>query len=191
MTSNSPSLRACAAALLDAVLPVIWFIRPEMRRHRGGLSVPQFRALVMVEQWPSTNLSAVAENLAASLPTASRIVSGLVSKGLIRRCACPQDRRRISLCVTARGQTVIRGARGATESRIARELQLCSPRQRDTVTEAMQILKDRFGATEPCDESGKTAEVARRPANGRSKEKNSGFRSRLTAAASRNGNGRH
>src|SRR3954467_6157218 len=80
------SPQRCASEILDALPPVMRFVRKHMRSHRTkGLSLPQFRTLALLRSVPSANLSAVAEFLGASLPTASRIVSGLVSKRLLQR----------------------------------------------------------------------------------------------------------
>jgi DNA-binding MarR family transcriptional regulator len=75
-------LACLSAEVLDALPPVIWFIRAKLRNHRKGVSLPQFRTLVMVDQQPLTCLSTLAEFLGASLSTASRIAGGLVDKGL-------------------------------------------------------------------------------------------------------------
>src|SRR5438105_4236858 len=95
----------CAAVLLDALPSVMWFVRNHMRRRRArGLSVPQFRTLVLLRRNPSAPLSAVAEHLGCSLPTASRLVTGLVSKGLISRRTGSGDRRQLALELTDKGQ---------------------------------------------------------------------------------------
>jgi MarR family multiple antibiotic resistance transcriptional regulator len=142
-TTNA-SVEDCAAALLEGLPPVMWFIRRHMRQHRGALSVPQFRALVKVERQPSISVSAVAEHLAASLPTTSRMMTGLVEKGFLRRIECPTDRRQVSLAITARGQRVLSAARRQTQKMLADEVAGFTPEERATITAAMQTLGDRF-----------------------------------------------
>ena len=85
LATNRHSAGDCATDLLDSVPPVIWFIRRQMRDHRHGLSLPQLRVLAKVHSQPTASLSAVAEHVGASLPTASRLVNGLVAKGLLAR----------------------------------------------------------------------------------------------------------
>jgi DNA-binding MarR family transcriptional regulator len=92
-TSKRSSVTSCAWELLDALPPVMWSIRKAMRSHRGGLSMPQFRAMVMIRNEPDTSLSTVADHLALSLPTTSRIVTGLVEKGFLKRGGCAGVRR--------------------------------------------------------------------------------------------------
>src|SRR5436853_289716 len=94
--TNSPSLKACAGDVLETLPRVLWFIRRQMRKHRGGLSLPQFRALIRADQQPAATVSAIAEHLGASLPTTSRIVGGLVAKGWLARSGDRHDRRKVS-----------------------------------------------------------------------------------------------
>jgi DNA-binding MarR family transcriptional regulator len=146
-TNGSPTPARCAAEMLEALPPIMRFVRRQMRSHRGrALSVPQFRVLAMLRTFPTTNLSTVAEVLAASRPTMSRIVSLLVRKGLVRRRARRRDRRHLELEVTARGRTVMEVARRATRRHIARELGALDRRSRGHVLQAMRALRDLFGA---------------------------------------------
>src|SRR3954469_20240976 len=109
-SSSSPD--ACARAMLDGMPQVMWFIRRQMRQHRTrGMSVPQFRTLVMLDRYPTASLSAVAENLGSTLPTASRMVSGLVAKGFVARRVHPTDRRQASLVLTPKGRAAHNTAR--------------------------------------------------------------------------------
>ena len=141
---GSPS--AVATDVLDCVPPVMWFIRCRMRSHRKGLSLPQFQALVRVDQQPSTCMSLVAEHLGSSLSTTSRIVGGLVSQGLLTRTACSDDRRQFALDITPRGRAVLdsayQGARTDLESKFS---QMSGP-DRNRLAGAMDVLKGIFGS---------------------------------------------
>ena len=147
---DAASPDACARAVLDGLPQVMWFLRRQMRRHRSHrLSVPQFRTLVLLDRYPAASLSAVAENLGAALPTASRMVAGLVSKGLVVREPCPTDRRRMSLVLTPKGRNVLNAARRATQASVAREVARLSDAQRATIIEAARLLRDVFAGTPP------------------------------------------
>ncbi len=136
----------CAGELLDAAPPMMWYIRRAMRSHRQGLSMPQFRAMVMISNQPSVSLSCVAEHLAMSLPTTSRIITGLVNKGFLKREDSAQDRRQMSLGITARGQAVLSGAWAAAQEGMAGELKQFSSQDRATIVDAMQMVKKMFGS---------------------------------------------
>jgi DNA-binding MarR family transcriptional regulator len=142
---KSPMVVQCAREVLDAVPPVMWFIRRQMRTHRGGLSLAQFRSLVRVERPPQATLSSVAEHLGATLPTASRIVAGLVDKGLMIRNDCRWDRRQVLLELTGRGREVLKNARKWTQQYMELELEKLTQSQRKALIVAARVLKSVFG----------------------------------------------
>ncbi len=108
--------------------------------------MPQFRAMCMIANGSPISLSEVAEQLALSLPTTSRIVTGLVNKGLLKRSDSKQDRRQMSLGITGRGQAVLNIAWSAAQDSMAKELKSFDDEQRITVVEAMRLLKQVFGS---------------------------------------------
>ena len=131
--------------MLDGMPQVMWFIRRHMRRHRTrGLSVPQFRALVLIERFPEASLSAIAEHLGSTLPSASRLMTGLVDKGLVERESSTEDRRRVSLLLTARGKSVLSAAQTETQDAVAAKVADLTDAQRATIAQAMQLLQDIF-----------------------------------------------
>jgi len=138
---------------------MIWFIRAQMRPHRKGLSLPQFRALVFVDREPAASLSTVADHLSASLPTTSRLIAGLVNKGLVARKGCCDDRRQLELAITPRGREVLDNAWASVQKRMEAELDPLTDAQRKAVYEAMKIVQGVFGSLElpdrinPCSES--------------------------------------
>lgn len=144
--SSAPDV--CARAMLDGMPQVMWFIRRQMRAHRTrGLSVPQFRTLCLLDRYPTASLSAVAENLGSTMPTASRMVSGLVTKGFVTRKTHPTDRRQASLVLTAKGRTALNTSRQATQDAVAREIARLSDQDRATIARAMTLLDNAFAAT--------------------------------------------
>jgi DNA-binding MarR family transcriptional regulator len=144
--SGGVTAERCAWELLDAVPPLMWHIRRTLRGFRGGLSMPQFRALVMIANQPDASLSAVAEHLALSLPTTSRMVSGLVGQGLLKRCDSATDRRQVALGVTARGRSVLDTAWSATGRELAGHLGGVPAERMLAVVEAMGVVRELFGS---------------------------------------------
>jgi len=136
---------ACARAMLDGLPQVMWFVRRHMRRHRSrGLSVPQFRTLVLLDRYPAASLSAVADHLGCSMPTASRMVSGLVTKGLVARKVCPTDRRQSALGLTAKGRGALTAARDETQAAVAAVIAPFDEDDRATIARAMALLQNAF-----------------------------------------------
>jgi DNA-binding MarR family transcriptional regulator len=128
----------------------MWFIRRQVRRHRTHrLSVPQYRTLCLLDRMPHASLSEVADHLGATLPTASRMVSNLVTKGLAERKPCPDDRRQMSLQLTAKGRRAYEGAQQETQQSLAAEVASLTDAERAAIAEAMRLLGDVFTANDP------------------------------------------
>jgi len=135
----------CAQEILEVVPAVMRTIRAELRRHRtADLSVPQFRTLAFIDRNVDASLSDVAEHIGLTLPSMSKIVDGLVTRKLVTRQTHPIDRRRMILALTTRGQTALQSSRAATRACLAEDLAALSDRQRDTIVQAMEILRPLF-----------------------------------------------
>lgn len=146
-SNSSPAATAadCAREVLDVVPAVLRPIRQQMRSHRAaGLSIPQFRSLCFVERYDGASLSMVAEHLDLSLPTVSRMISGLVQRGYMQRKNSEDDRRHVALSLRARGQAIMRDARGATQRFLADKFADLSPEQREAMVVAMSALREVF-----------------------------------------------
>ena len=136
---------ACAQEVLEVVPVVMRTIRAELRRHRtADLSVPQFRTLAFIDRQADASLSDVAEHIGLTLPSMSKIVDGLVTRKLVTRQTHATDRRRMTLTLTTRGQTALQSSRAATRACLAKDLAALSDRQRDTITQALEILRPVF-----------------------------------------------
>lgn len=134
-----------AEKLLDALPPVMRFVRHHMRTHRStGLSVPAFRSLCLLVTVPHANLSAVAEFLGASLPNTSRIVSTLVEKGLVARKESRGDRRQVTLAITAKGRALQQKSRDETIRQLSAVLGSLHPERLAAVATAADALRDLF-----------------------------------------------
>ena len=133
----SISLDQCAREVLETVPLVMRTVRAEMRRHRtADLSVPQFRTLNFLNRQAGASLSQVAEHIGLTLPSVSLLVDGLVERKLILRNTSAADRRRITLTLTARGQSVLEAAHGATQAALAEKLAALSAKDRVIVAQA-------------------------------------------------------
>ncbi len=137
----------CAQEILEVVPAVMRSIRAEMRRHRAAeLSIPQFRTLAYIDRNADASLSDVAEHIGLTLPSMSKIVDGLVNRKFVTRQTARDDRRRMTLALTARGLTALETSRAATRACLAEDLTALSDRQRDTIVQAMEILRPVFAS---------------------------------------------
>jgi DNA-binding MarR family transcriptional regulator len=142
-----PGPDLCARELLDVAPPVVRAIRKIMRGYRlADLSVPQFRAMALLSYSPKASLSCVADFIGSSLPAASRMIDGLVSRKLVARKICKKDRRQVSLVLTPKGLSAFRESREATHKQLAEKLVPLSSDQRRSVIDAMRWLGELFGS---------------------------------------------
>lgn len=150
----------CARDLFDAIPSVMKVIRGHMRRHRSGLSVPQFRTLYFISITEGGSLSAAADFIGLSLPAMSRLVDGLVEKRLVLRRTCDTDRRHVRLALTEEGLGTLREAQGLAIDQISEELGRLTPEARAGISQAMHALKGLFGPETGLDCVNDPAEAA-------------------------------
>lgn len=140
----------CATLLMDVVPLVMRSIRCHMRRGvSADMSVPQFRSLAFVNRQPGASLSDLAEHTGLTLPSASKLVDGLVERGLITRETPPGDRRRVTLTLTDPGRYTLEAARTSAVAHLSGMLGVLSGAELDTIAQAMQALRPVFAPNGP------------------------------------------
>ena len=143
----------CAQAVLDVIPEVMWTLRLHMRQRRAkGLSVPQFRSLCLLRKFPDASVSMVADHLGSTLPTASRIVGGLVSRGILTRKSSSDDRRQVRLNLTTKGKSILDVARAGTMAAVAEKLEQLSVRDRTTLLAALSMMEQVLGRPSGADD---------------------------------------
>jgi MarR family transcriptional regulator for hemolysin len=158
----SDAADVCARELLDTVPMVMRIIRAYMRGHRSGLTVPQFRTLCYLDSSTGSTLSEVADFIGLSLPAMSRLVDGLVEKGLMKRRSCDDDRRHVRLSVTPTGQAAIRGARALAQARLAEVVGRLKPQQQNAVVSTMRMVREIFTLESAADDETQRGSGGRR-----------------------------
>ena len=139
---------ACAALLLDVVPLVMHTIRSYMREARAtDLTVPQFRALAFLNTHPGATLSGVAEHVGLTLPAASRMIDGLVTRNYAERQPSAANRRCIELRLSSDGQQMLEFTKQRTQQALSDLLAPLAPPERATVTAALETLKLAFGTS--------------------------------------------
>ena len=144
----NPSPEESARELLEVIPVVMRDIRSQMRSRRSpDLTVPQFRALGFVDRNRGSSLSDVAYHMGLTLPSTSKLVDGLISRGLMAREEHPDDRRRLKLAVTRRGLSTLETSRSGTLAYLSAKLGNASGEQRELIVGAMGALRSIFSAT--------------------------------------------
>jgi MarR family transcriptional regulator for hemolysin len=138
-------LDTCAQELMDTAPKIMQAIRVEMRRGRGAdISIPQFRTLAFIQRNPDSSLSNLAEHLGLTLPSASKLVDGLVKQKFLIRQESKTDRRRLTLGLTAAGGSIVNSARTNAQANLAKRLDGLSLAEMEMLHQTLQRLRPLF-----------------------------------------------
>lgn len=134
-----------ARQVLDTIPLVMRTIRAQFRDQRSNdLSVPQFRALAYINSNDGSSLSSLANHIGLTLPSMSKLVDGLVSRGLVARDEYLEDRRRICLRITLQGKSELETVHDQTEAFLSDKMSGLTREDLAKITQSLQILKDLF-----------------------------------------------
>ena len=137
----------CAAPLMEVMLLVTRTLRAEMRRQGAlELSVPQFRTLAFLSRNAGASLSEAAEHVGLTLSSTSRLIEGLVARGLVTREASLEDRRYLVLAVTEAGRALLESARAASLAKLAGMLEGLTAEEQEHLTQSMRLIRPLFEA---------------------------------------------
>jgi DNA-binding MarR family transcriptional regulator len=116
-----------------------------------NVTVAQWRVMVMVDTRGPLNLAAVAAGLDVNPSNASRICDRLIRAGFLDRRELPNDRRNITLSLTAAGRRLVTKVVRRRRSAITSVLRGLGPDDRELLATAF----DRFAAAagEPADDA--------------------------------------
>ncbi len=91
-------------------------------------------------------MSEVAEHLGFSLPSASRLVDGLVARGALERAVSQLDRRRVALTLSERGEADLEAARKGATASLAERLLALPPAERSMLVHGLEALGQAFNS---------------------------------------------
>ncbi len=141
----SKPIENTAQQVLEIVPAVMRTIRAEFRTQRSrDLSVAQFRTLAYIKNNDGASLSSLATHIGLTLPSMSKLIDGLVSRGLVTRDLDQEDRRKICLCLTKTGKDELESAYEHTQTFLADKISGLAKEDLDIVSRSMQILKSLF-----------------------------------------------
>lgn len=103
----------------------------------SDVTVPQFRALVLLSQRPGSAVSDLAGDLEVHPTTATRLVDRLVRKRFVRRQTLTSDRRVTQLFLTAGGRDLVDRVTRRRMRDLARIVNRMPPDSWAAVTDAM------------------------------------------------------
>jgi DNA-binding MarR family transcriptional regulator len=136
--------------LIDAfweTIPPVWRqTRTRIRAiaaERFGLTVEQFQALRRIRKGHDS-VSTLAEEGRLSRSQASRAVDVLVRKKLVARLTDTNDRRRVHLSLTAKGEQTLSAIYAETETWLAERFRSLTPMQAQEIAHALALLREAF-----------------------------------------------
>ena len=95
-------------------------LRHEMRLEASGvLTVPQFRILANINRG-LYSINSIAKLHGVSQPAMSRMVEGLVERGLVCKSQANEDRRCYKLSLSAEGEELFKSIRLSTRERLGK-----------------------------------------------------------------------
>jgi DNA-binding MarR family transcriptional regulator len=134
----------CARELLEVVPMASRWMRAAVRRREPSWSLPQLQALGFIRLNPGASLSDLAFNLGVGLPTASTLVSRLVSMGQMDRRDDPAERRRALIRLTSQGEAQLEAALADTEAELAERLRTLSARDLGRLCRSLDVVRRLF-----------------------------------------------
>lgn len=100
-----PTSRSLPISLLRARETVMMPIREMLQK--SGITEQQWRVLRVVEEYPDSEQSLIAEQACISLPSLTRILRGMETQKLISRRNDCTDKRRTLVSISRRGRQII------------------------------------------------------------------------------------
>ncbi|HEY7106098.1 MAG TPA: MarR family transcriptional regulator [Acidimicrobiia bacterium] len=139
--------------VVDAVLRASRVLVSVAARSLAGVTdkvtLPQYRALVVLAGRGPQNAGALAEVLGVHTSTLTRLCDRLVAKGMITRNESPANRREVVLALTPRGRRLVKSVTVRRRAEIAEIVAEVPRPQRDAMVRALQAFGDAAGeATE-------------------------------------------
>lgn len=141
---DAASVLAGQAEVVDAVLAANRVFVAVAAGALAGLSpqvtLPQFRALVLLEMHDAMTLSDLADALGVVPSTATRMCDRLIAKELVDRVTDDTNRRQISLTLTGEGRALIAQSTRRRTREVARLLRAIPAESQDELAHALGLL---------------------------------------------------
>ena len=138
-------------AVLRASRVLVQVAARSLARVEGNVTIPQYRALVVLASRGPQSAGALADALGVHISTLTRLCDRLVAKGLITRVDEPGNRRRVTLALTPRGRGLVRSVTNRRRKEIARIVARVPRHQRTALVDALHAFGE--AADEPADAS--------------------------------------
>jgi DNA-binding MarR family transcriptional regulator len=144
MHVNAPASVATSDLVLDAVVSASRVLVAMAARSLADVgeevTLTQYRSLVVLASRGPQGVAALAEAVAVTPPTASRLVDRLVRKGLVQRRTDRHDRRQVRIGLTEAGRSLVDLVTERRRHEIARLLTSIDPEAQRAMAAGLQQL---------------------------------------------------
>lgn len=136
---------SCAEKIVLVLPKIMQLIREEVRGGKlSNLTVPQFRTMIFFNNHPGSALTSVAEHIGLTMPSMSKIVDGLVERGLLNRRLSETDRRKVCITLTGNGASVLKSAYTVAVEHISSRLSILKQEEFAIIEKALDLLLQVF-----------------------------------------------
>ncbi|MEV6613004.1 MarR family transcriptional regulator [Streptomyces sp. NPDC051051] len=125
------------AATAAELLEVLWG-----RASTAPVSASQLRVLLILEHHEGINLRTLADALASTPPSASRLCDRLQAAGFVERTVSQSDRREVRLYLSGRGTAFLADLRARREKVLRAVLDQMPPAQRTALLRGLEAFCD-------------------------------------------------
>lgn len=127
--SPSDQIRADAERLSHIVLEMqrCFVLRLCKELAPGNVSFPQFFLLAYLDQKEVLTMTAIAQKMGHTTAAASGLVARLDNLGYVVRSVAREDRRKVMVCITAKGSALVRRIREEMVGNLMKILQHLTP----------------------------------------------------------------
>ncbi|HYX68393.1 MAG TPA: MarR family transcriptional regulator [Terriglobales bacterium] len=138
MSSEIAQRMAVADALHSAAIRLLRLVRAQDAQ--AGIGPAQLSALSVLVFGGAKTLGELAAIEQVRSPTMSRIVEGLVQRGLVQRVSAPADRRAVSLTATPQGRKLLLAGKARRVRALAARLEGITKEEMRTLQAAAQLM---------------------------------------------------
>jgi DNA-binding MarR family transcriptional regulator len=136
-----PAEVARVTATAAELLEVLWG-----QASTAPASASQLRVLLILEHHEGINLRSLADSLASTPPSTSRLCDRLQAAGFVRRAVSPVDRREVRLYLSSRGRAFLADLRTRREITLEAVLDLMPAVKRTALLEGLEAFCDAAAA---------------------------------------------
>jgi DNA-binding MarR family transcriptional regulator len=144
-SSADKSASEATRAFLAASRALVGVAARSLGAIEDSITLPQYRALVLLASHGEENVGALADALAIHPSTATRLCDRLARKGLIERNTSVESRREVTLTLTDAGRALLRVVTQRRLREINKIVARLDPKVRRAAIDALNTFADAAG----------------------------------------------